>query len=98
MTKVDAERGRASNCSKGQVRLRRHGTLGSLSHAPGLPEVTTLVCRDDVKPRGKAEPYAADEGIDEAYSYQIDVGVLSQECAHFVLRGKKLIGRISERR
>ena len=67
-----------------------YGELRRLSHARSLPEVTSLVRRDDVQPGGKAESNTADKGIREAYSGKIDVSVLPQKRAHLVLRCEEL--------
>lgn len=72
-------------------------TLRSLAHPPGLPQVASLVRRNDVQACGQAEPHAADEGIGEAHPNEINVRVFLQECTHLVLRCEELSDRIVER-
>jgi hypothetical protein len=45
-----------------------HLRLYRPTYAPGLPEVASLVSRDDVEACGKAETDTSDEGIWKAYA------------------------------
>jgi hypothetical protein len=73
-----------------------HPALRRLAHAPRLPKVTSLVRRNDVQRRGKAESYAGDKGIPEAHSGKIHVSVLPQKRADLVLRCHELVHCVTE--
>jgi hypothetical protein len=55
--------------------LRRDRTLRSLAHAPGLPQVASLMGCNDMQARREAESNAANERIREARPRQVDVRV-----------------------
>ena len=42
--------------------------LGCLTDSPGLPQVTPLVCGDDVQPGGEAEADSANEWVREPHA------------------------------
>jgi len=50
-------------------------TLDRSTYAPRLPQVPSLVSRDDMKAGGKTEPDATHERIWKVYSGQIKVAV-----------------------
>src|SRR5438034_3507296 len=72
------------------------GSLCRLSHTPGLPQMTPLVCGDDVQPRREAESDAANEWIREAHPREIDAGVRPQKRPHVMLRGNERRDGVAE--
>src|SRR5687768_2836448 len=69
--------------------LRGYRPLCRLTHSPGLPQMTPLVCGDDVQSRRKAEPDSTNEWIREAHSREIDIGVRPKKRPYLILRGKE---------
>lgn len=77
--------------------LLAHG-FGCLTDSPGLPQVTPLVCGDDVQPGGEAEADSANEWVREPHAREIDASVGAQKRSHLFLRGQERRERIAQGR
>lgn len=66
--------------------LFRIALLEPMAYLPGLPDVPSLVCSDDIKARGDTEPDPAHEWVSKPYTCQIEIGLCAEKFAEVCVR------------
>src|SRR5205085_7503595 len=70
--------------------------FSTLTHAPSLPKMAPLMCRNDMQPCGQAEADAVYEWIRETSAGKIQFSILAQENPNFMMRLDELVESISK--